>query len=63
MRRKAKPKREAADWVCFRARVVLKPAVSLDDLKTDTEFDPEGAVEFVTLIRALRKEGARPVTL
>jgi hypothetical protein len=43
--------------------VVLKPAVSLDDLKTDTEYDPEGAEEFVALVRALRKEGSRPVTL
>ncbi len=43
--------------------VVLKPAVSLDDLKTDTEYDPEGAEELVALVRALRKEGSRPVTL
>lgn len=43
--------------------VMLKPPVSLDDLKTDTEYDPEGAEEFVALIRALRKEGSRPVAL
>ena len=41
------------------AGVILKPPVSLDDLKTDTECDPEGAEEFVALIRALRK-GLRP---
>ena len=43
--------------------VVLKPPVSLEDLRTDTERDPEGAEEFVALIRALRKEGSRPVAL
>jgi hypothetical protein len=35
--------------------VTLKRPVSLDDLKTDTEHDPEGAEEFVALIRAARK--------
>lgn len=45
------------------AGVVLKPPVSLDELKADTEYDPEGAEEFVALIRALRKEGFRPVDL
>ncbi len=43
--------------------VVLKPPVSAEDLKTDTEYDPEGAEEFVALIRALRKEGSRTVAL
>ena len=43
--------------------VLLKPPVSLDELKTDTEYDPEGAEEFVALIRALRKESSRRVTL
>ena len=51
------------DQVRLPAGVVLKPPVSLDDLKTDTEYDPEGAEEFVALIRALRKEGSRPVAL
>ena len=51
------------DQVRLPAGVVLKPPVSLDDLETDTECDPEGAEEFVALIRALRKEGSRPVTL
>jgi len=45
------------------AGVVLKPPVSLDELQTDTEYDPKGAEEFVALIRALRKEGSRPVAL
>lgn len=45
------------------ADVVLKPPVSADDLKADTEFDPEGAEEFVALIRALRKEGSRPAAV
>ena len=43
--------------------VVLKPPVSLDDLRTGIEHDPEGAEDFVDLIRSLRKEGSRPVTL
>jgi len=41
----------------------IGPPVSLEDLKTDTEYDPEGAEEFVALIRALRKESSRPVAL
>ena len=45
------------------AGLVLKPPVSLEDLKTDTEYDPEGAEELVALIRALRKESSRPVAL
>ena len=43
------------------AGVVLRPPVTTEDLKTDTEYDPEGAEEFVALIRALRKEGSRSV--
>ena len=43
------------DQVRLPAGVVLKPPVSLDELKTDTEYDPEGAEEFVGLIRALRR--------
>ncbi len=39
--------------------VVLGPPVSIEDLKTDTEHDPEGAEEFVALIRALRDESLR----
>jgi hypothetical protein len=35
----------------------------MEDLTTGTEYDPEGAEEFVALIRALRKEGGRPVDL
>lgn len=50
----------ARDQVRLPAGVVLKPPVSLDDLKTDTECDPEGAEEFVALIRAVRKERSRP---
>ena len=51
------------DQVRLPAGVVLKPPVRMEDLKTDTEYDPEGAGEFVALIRALRKEGSRPVTV
>jgi hypothetical protein len=51
------------DQVRLPAGVVLKPPASAEDLKTDTEFDPEGAEEFVALIQALRKNGSRPVSL
>ncbi len=47
------------DQVRLPASVVLKPPVSLDELKTDTEYDPEGAEEFAALIRALRNESSR----
>jgi hypothetical protein len=50
------------DHVRLPAGVVLRPPVSVEDLKTDIEYDPEGAEEFVALIRALRKEGSRPVS-
>jgi hypothetical protein len=43
--------------------LVLLPPVSIDDLKKDTEHDPEGAEEFVALIRQLRQPDSRPVTL
>lgn len=43
--------------------MVLKPPVTAEDLKTDTECDPEGAEEFVALIRALRKADAQPASL
>ena len=45
------------------AGVVLKPPVSIDDLRADTEYDPEGAEEFIALIRALRSESHRPIAL
>ena len=43
--------------------VVLLPPASMEDLKKDTEHDPEGAEEFVALIRALRQSDSRSVTL
>jgi hypothetical protein len=49
------------DQVRLPAGVVLKPPVSVEDLKADTEYDPEGAEEFVALVRALRAEAPRPV--
>ena len=52
-----------ASQVRLPAGVVLKPPVALEDLKRDTEHDPEGAEEFVALIRALRKESSRPANL
>jgi hypothetical protein len=52
-----------ASQVRLPAGVILKPPVSIEDLRTDTEHDPEGAEEFVALIRALRKEESRPFAL
>jgi hypothetical protein len=43
--------------------IVLCPPVTVDDLKADTEYDPEGAEEFVALIRALRQEASHPDAL
>lgn len=43
--------------------VLLKPPVTLEDLKADTEYDPKGAEEFVALIRELRNERSRPLAL
>jgi len=51
------------DHLRLPANVVLKPPVSAEDLKADTEYDPEGAEEFVALIRAIRRSEARPVAL
>jgi hypothetical protein len=50
------------DQVHLPTGIVLRPAVSVDELRTDIENDPDGAEEFVTLIRALRHEGTRSVT-
>jgi hypothetical protein len=51
------------DQVRLPGGVALKPAVTLEDLKADTEYDPEGAEELVALIRVLRHERTRPVAL
>jgi hypothetical protein len=56
-----------AETATSRARLpgglVLLPPVSVEDLKKDTEHDPEGAEEFVALIRRLRQLDSRSVTL
>ena len=51
------------DQVRLPAGLILKPPVTIEDLKTDTEVDPEGAEEFVALIRTLRREGSRSISL
>ena len=50
------------DQVRLPGGLILKPPVTAEDLTTDTECDPQGAEEFVLLIRALRKESPRPLT-
>jgi hypothetical protein len=40
--------------------LVLLPPVSLEDLKKDTEQDPEGAAAFVALIRRMRDTELHP---
>jgi hypothetical protein len=52
-----------ADQVQVSAGLILKPPVSMEELQTDTEYDPEGAEEFVALIWALRRESSRPAAL
>jgi hypothetical protein len=61
MPRKTEGTETGAEQFRFPAGLVLKPAVSAEDLKADTEHHPEGAEEFVTLLRTLRKEGSRPL--
>jgi hypothetical protein len=51
------------DQVRFPPGVVSRSPVTIEDLKTDIEHDPEGADEFVALIRALRQEGSRELSL
>ena len=63
MPRRAHKAQENGEQVRLPAGVVLKPPVSLDDLKTDTEYDPEGAEEFAALIHALRREESPTMTL
>jgi hypothetical protein len=63
MPHKAGETETGGDQVRLPSGIVLRPPVTIEDLKIDTEHDPEGAEEFVALIRALRKEGSRPVTL
>jgi hypothetical protein len=55
--------RTVGDQVRLPQGIVLRPPVTALELKTDTEHDPQGAEEFVALIRALRNEGSRSVTL
>jgi hypothetical protein len=43
--------------------VILKPPVNLEALKANTEHDPEGAEEFGALIRLLRTEGSRTISI
>lgn len=38
--------------------VILKPAVTIQDLRSGTECDPKGAEEFVALIRDLLTRAA-----
>jgi hypothetical protein len=63
MQRKTDGTDARGEQVRLPAGVVLGPPVSTEDLKADTEYDPEGAEEFAALIRALRQERSRPVTL
>jgi hypothetical protein len=63
MPRETEPKDAGKDRVRLPAGLVLKPPVSVEDLRADTEQDPDGAEEFVALIRVLRKESPRPLAL
>jgi hypothetical protein len=63
MRQRTEETETGGDQVRLPVGLVLKPPVTMDDLVTATEYDPEGAEEFVALIRALRREGSRPFNL
>jgi len=63
MERRTKVTETGGDEVRLPAGVVLTPPVSAEALQADTEYDPEGAEEFVALIRAFRKEGPQTATL
>ena len=63
MRRRKEGRETGGDQALLPEGVVLRPPATLDDLKADTEYGPEGAKEFAALIRALRQEGGRPTTL
>jgi hypothetical protein len=63
MAQRTEGKEAEGDQLRLPAGFVLKPAVTLEDLMADTEHDPDGAEEFVALIRALRSEGSRPMAL
>ena len=62
MKRKIQQRESRANPIELPGGAVLKPPVSAEDLRADTENDPQGADEFVALIRTLRKEGSRPVS-
>jgi hypothetical protein len=63
MSQKIRQPETSPDGVRFPPGVVLRPPVTIEDLKTDIEHDPEGADEFVALIRALRQEGSPELSL
>ena len=63
MPQETKSTETATSLVRFPKGFVPLPPVSMDDLKRDTEHDPEGAEEFVASIRALRQSDSRTVTL
>jgi hypothetical protein len=63
MPKRADKMEAGGDQVRLPASVILKPPVTVEDLKTDSEYDPEGAAEFVALIQALRNERSRPNAL
>jgi len=59
MPRKSQAKKTDWDHSRKAEKIELKPLVSAEDLKADTEHDPEGAEEFVALVRELRKSDLR----
>ncbi len=63
MSRKAESNKKRQNEARLRPGLVLKPPVTAKDLNADTEMDPEGAEEFVALIRSLRKDTPRPLSL
>jgi hypothetical protein len=63
MSQKIRQPETSPDEVRFPQGVVFRPPVTIEDLRTDIEHDPEGADEFVALIRLLRQEGSPELSL
>ena len=61
MPRKTEQEQAGGGQLRLPAGIALRPPVSAEDLKADTEYDPEGAEEFGALIRALRRAESRPL--
>jgi hypothetical protein len=61
MARETKTTKSGGTRTTLPAGVMMKPPVSLEELRTGIENDPKGAEEFAALIRTLRREAPRTI--